>query len=331
LFDRIELADGYVAREILNVKNSEFSGVAILKGMLRSESRGEMSPTKRLIVNADGFGFGPGATQGILDAIREGRFISSVSVNANFPEVDRLRDLLAEFPNISVGVHLNPMVGRPCLSTLHVRSLVGSDGYLKNREFPKLLRSGAISLTELEAEFDAQISKVKELAGTRLTHIDSQGNQHLAYFDLFLKLAQKWKIRRMRNNASLICLEATCARFSKFNLYFRKPHIWAAHRYRHYQMNKARRAGLRMADKLITVGYAGTGNKSCRDNWGRIIKNLPLGTYEIYCHPAYPDETLRRWSVYYDDRARELSVLRDRQLRERAQDAGIEIVSFDAI
>ena len=67
-----------------------------------------MGFTKRLIVNADGFGFGAGATQGILDAIREGHFISSVSVNANFPDAERIAELISEFPHVSIGVHLNP-------------------------------------------------------------------------------------------------------------------------------------------------------------------------------------------------------------------------------
>ena len=68
---------------------------------------------------------------------------------------------------------------------------------------------------------------------------------------------------------------------------------------------------MRLADNLVTVGYAGKGNKSNPENWFRILKNLPAGTYEIYCHPAYPDETLRRWSYYCDDRARELAMLRN--------------------
>src|SRR5918996_2315942 len=100
---------------------------------------------KRLIVNADGFGFGSGATQGIMDAIREGHFISSVSVNANFPEVERIRALVAEFPHVSIGVHLNPMAGKPCLPPDQVPSLVGKDGCLQNEQFPRLLRKGAIS------------------------------------------------------------------------------------------------------------------------------------------------------------------------------------------
>lgn len=290
-----------------------------------------MNGAKKLIVNADGFGFGPGATQGIMDAIGEGHFISSVSVNANFPDAERIRDLVTQFPHISIGVHLNPMAGKPCLPQEQVPSLVGIDGLLQNQKFPGLLRKGAISKIELEAELNAQIAKVKELAGSRFTHIDSQGNQHLAYFDLFLKLARKWGISRMRNNASLICLEAPKAEWSRMKTYARRPHVWLAHAFRRRQMRKARAVGMFMAEKLVTVGYAGFGNKSNPENWRRILKNLPTGTYEIYCHPAYPDETLQRWSVYRQERAKELAILRQRELSILAGDMGIEIVSFDAL
>ena len=287
--------------------------------------------TRRLIVNADGFGFGGGATQGILDAIREGGFISSISVNANFPEVERVRDLVAQFPDISIGVHLNPMAGRPCLPPSQVPSLVDDQGFFFNSKFMKALGRGKISFAELEAEFDAQIARVKDLAGDRLTHLDSQGNSHLSYFDLFLKLAKKWGLRRMRNNASLICLESATPRSTRLKAYLRNPHVWLMHRYRKQQMHKAQAAGMRMADMLITVGYAGTGDKSDYDNWRRILSNLPDGTYEIYCHPAYPDDTLRRWSYYYDERRRELDILRGQHLRRLATSLGIEVVPFQAI
>lgn len=290
-----------------------------------------MSVSKRLIVNADGFGFGSGATQGILDALREGEFISSVSVNANFHDVQRVHELVARFPHLSVGVHLNPMVGRPCLPADKVSSLVGPDGLFRARSFLRLLHRRKIVSEELEAELDAQIGKVKELAGGRLTHLDSQSNAHLNYLDLFLKLARKWGLRRMRNNASVICLESPRPRWSRRKVYLLRPHVWLAHRYRRYQMAKARAAGMRMAERLVTVGYAGVGNKANLDNWLRILRNLPSGTSEIYCHPAYPDDTLRRWSYYCDERAAELAILRRPDLREAAQRLGVEIVSFDAI
>lgn len=290
-----------------------------------------MAFSRRLIVNADGFGFGPGATQGVIDAIGEGKFISSVSVNANFPDAHRLQELVTNFPHLSIGVHLNPMVGKPCLPPDQIPSLVSPDGLFHAGRFVQLLRRGAIVLKELEAELDTQIGTVKELAGDRLTHIDSQANRHLDYFDLFIELARKWGLRRMRNNASIICLEAPWPRWSRLQVYLCRPHVWLAHRYRSYQMSKARAVGMRMADRLVAVGYAGTGNKANPDNWLRILKNLPAGTSEIYCHPAYPDETLRRWSYYRDDRAVELEILRRPELREAAQKFGVDVISFDAI
>ncbi|RMF90926.1 MAG: ChbG/HpnK family deacetylase [Nitrospinota bacterium] len=290
-----------------------------------------MSAARRLIVNADGFGFGPGATQGIFDAIQEGQFISSVSVNANFPEVERVGELIKAFPQISIGVHLNPMAGRPCLSPHQVPSLVNGEGFFYEQEFFSRLRRGAVAREELEAEFDAQIGRVKMLAGERLTHLDSQGNSHLDYFDLFLTLAKKWGVQRMRTNASLICLESPHPRRARLQVYSRKPQVWLAHRYRRYQMGKARKAGMRMADRLLTVGYTREGNKARAENWVRILRHLPPGTHEIYCHPAYPDAVLRRWSYYCDERRQELEILRQGLLREVTRQAGVEVISFDQV
>jgi predicted glycoside hydrolase/deacetylase ChbG (UPF0249 family) len=284
-----------------------------------------------LIINADGFGFGPGATQGIIDAIREGSFISSVSVNANFPEVERVSDLIIAFPGVSIGVHLNAMAGRPCLPPEKVPSLIGPDGFFHAEKFPALLRKGKLSYSELEAEFDAQISTTKELTRGRLTHLDSQENMHVEFFDLFMRLARKWRVPCARNNASLICVESPHPQWSRWKLYCRKPQVGLVHLYRQYQMCKAREAGLRMADNLITIGYAGMGNKTLRENWLRVLHNLPVGTYEIYCHPGYVDDTLRRWSIYCEHRERELAVLRNPELCETARACGVEIISFDAI
>lgn len=286
---------------------------------------------KRLIVNADGFGFGSGATQGILDVLQKGSFVTSVSVNANFPEAERIREVARNDPQISIGVHLNPMVGKPCLPPSEVPSLVGPEGTFHENKFPYLLKRGIISIPELERELDAQIAKIKGLVGDRLTHLDSQANSHLLFFDLFVKVAQKWNIRRIRNNASLICMEAPNPLLSRSATYFRLPHVWIAHQYRKYQMQRARRKGLRMADALITVGYAGTGNKTNPENWRRILRNCPHGSFEIYCHPAYPDNTLRRWAVYCEERREELELLSQPWLIDEARRAEVALIGFHDI
>lgn len=285
---------------------------------------------KRLIVNADGFGFGPGATQGVLDAIERGGFITSVSVNANFPDAQRVGELVERHSHISVGVHLNPVVGRPCLPPEQVPTLVDADGCLYGHQFQRRWRQGKISRDELRAEFAAQIALIRGLAGDRLTHLDSHQNLHLDYFDLFLEIARQSRVACMRTNASLIGLELE-EPWKRCFTYLRRPHVWFAHRYRRLQMRRAKRAGMNMADALVSVGHVGAGNKSDIRNWFRILANLPAGTYEIYCHPAYPDETLRRWATYVEDRCKELTILSDRSLVAAAEDAGVELISFSQL
>jgi hypothetical protein len=93
-------------------------------------------------------------------------------------------------------------------------------------------------------------------------------------------------------------------------------------------MRRAAAAGLRLADRLVTVGYAGVGNKGRRENWIAVFQNLPDGTSEIYCHPAHPDEVLAKWASYVQPRAEELRVLSDPGLRNAAAELGVELISF---
>src|SRR5438046_9410336 len=104
----------------------------------------------------------------------------------------------------------------------------------------------------------------------------------------------------------------------------RRPHVWLAHVYRRSQMRKARAAGMRMAEKLVTVGYAGFGNKGNPENWRGILRNLPVGTYEIYCHPAYHDDTLQHLSVTRQELAQEQASICHRELGDLARTAAIE-------
>jgi chitin disaccharide deacetylase len=286
---------------------------------------------KRLIVNADGFGFGDGATRGIIDAIARGGFITSVSINANFPAAMQAVELTRRFPRISIGVHVNPIVGSPCLPPERIPSLVDASGSFHGSKFLSLLRKGKIVGAELELELGEQIAVVKKMVGANLTHLDSHQNSHLHYFGVFRSLARKWGIARIRNNASLICLESSRPSSTRLSVYATQPAVLMAHTWRRVQMNSARRAGLRMADRLITVGYGGNGKKDSRANWEAILGNLPHGTFEIYCHPAYPDDTLRQYATYVEQREKELEILSDPELPRIAANRNIQLVSFHEI
>jgi len=84
-----------------------------------------------------------------------------------------------------------------------------------------------------------------------------------------------------------------------------------------------------MASRLVTVGYAGEGNKTVLSNWVNLLRNLPAGTFEIYCHPGYPDAVIRRWSTTYaEPRSAELAILKTPKLREVAAKENVELISF---
>ena len=235
---------------------------------------------------------------------------------------------MAQYPEISIGVHVNPIDGAPCLAPGRVPTLVGPDGLFHGRRFQSLWRSGKVARAELEAELDAQIGRIKEWVGNRLTHLDSHQNSHVRYFRLFLRLALRWRVPCIRNNASLIGLESEKPRLARAITYLKRPHVWFGHAYRKVQMRRARRTGLRMADRLITIGYAGKGDKADLETWLRLFRNLPEGIYEIYCHPAYPDDILRRWATYCEPRRQELEILRNPKLRDLAAAEGIRLISF---
>jgi len=131
---------------------------------------------RRLIVNADGFGFTEGVNRGILETFACG-VVQSTSVLANFPPIEELPELHRRFPEVSVGVHLNLSVGRPVLDASQIPTLVGSDGRFRPDLVRALLR-GRIRSAEMKAELTAQIRRILDL-GVSPTHIDGHQNKHL--------------------------------------------------------------------------------------------------------------------------------------------------------
>ena len=71
---------------------------------------------RKLIVNADDFGFSEAVNHGILKAMEDG-IVTSTSIMANMPGFAHAAALYHEHPDMAVGVHLNLTCYRPLLST----------------------------------------------------------------------------------------------------------------------------------------------------------------------------------------------------------------------
>jgi hypothetical protein len=59
-----------------------------------------------------------------------------------------------------------------------------------------------------------------------------------------------------------------------------------------------------------------------------LMRLLPKGVNEIYCHPGYPDDVLRARAAYVDERKEEVSVLTSPDVRSAVEENGVELISF---
>jgi predicted glycoside hydrolase/deacetylase ChbG (UPF0249 family) len=284
---------------------------------------------KKLIINADGYGFFYGANRAIEETVQAG-IVTSISVNVNFPAAQELPEFLKRYPHISVAVHLNPIAGYPVSPIQEVPSLVNGDGEFYGPEFTNRLQSGLINLSELELELSRQVELGKQLAGSSLTHIDSQENRHLypRYFKVFIRIAKKYGIERMRTHSHFICAETANPRKSAIRYYLNDPVRIVTHLFARYEMWLARRSGMRMADRLMSVGWIDGANKTLMQSWKNILENVPEGISEVYCHPAYVDDVLRKYATYVDEREKERAVLTSPEIKQAIQEKGIKLTSF---
>ncbi|MHB9131103.1 MAG: carbohydrate deacetylase [Armatimonadota bacterium] len=281
---------------------------------------------KYLIINADGYGFTRGINRGIEVAVARG-VITSISVNANFEAIEDLPTFVKQFPHISVGVHLNPVVGRPIALPSVVPSLVNSQGEFHYHEFAQRLMHRQINPSELIHELSLQIQKVRDM-GVKISHLDSHQNQHLypPYFKIFLQLLKESGVMRMRTHAHFVLAESPHPYIDAWKFYTRNPYRLVTHSVARYEMWVARRHGVRMADRLMSTSH--TGDKAILEHWLQLLRNVPEGWSEVFCHPAYPDDELRRWATYVDQRRTEIDVMTCKETRDELARCGIELKSF---
>ncbi len=288
-------------------------------------------PVRRLVVNADGFGFTAGNNRAIFETLAAG-VVRSISVNANFPAVKEVARVVQDFPRVSIGVHFNLAVGRPVLDPDLVPSLVDSSGHFLDRAFPRALLTGRVRRDEMRRELRAQVEVLRGL-GAFLTHWDGHRNQHLLprYFEVAMEVAREAGIERMRTNRHYL-FTGSASPLLTIRHYLRRPDRLARHVLTAAWMQRARFAGFRMADRMITPVRLGPGTwKTDRAMWEALFRLLPPGTSEIYCHPGYPDETLRAHARYVEEREAEARVLSDPGLADEAARHGVELISFHEI
>jgi predicted glycoside hydrolase/deacetylase ChbG (UPF0249 family) len=229
---------------------------------------------KRLIINADDFGFSRSVTDGILHAHRAG-ILTSTTLMATMPDCDRALEMAQSNPSLGVGIHLCLTQGSPRSGKL--RYLVSGDNRFP-RKIWQLLRRIELNrgaLDEAKAEWAAQIEYALKHAITP-THLDSHKHIHHwpALSRIATDLARQYHIARIRS-ADEINVRGT-------------PRLSAGYRALRLLARKLKsrcaQSEVRTTDWFF--GLAATGKFSAAV-WHHLLAQLPAGTGEVMVHPGY--------------------------------------------
>ncbi|MGB7023300.1 MAG: ChbG/HpnK family deacetylase [Candidatus Acidiferrales bacterium] len=282
---------------------------------------------KRLIVNADDFGYTRGVNAGIVRGFREG-IVTSATIMANGDAFEDAIQCAQANPNLGVGCHL-VLVGGKCVAPAkQLSSLVDSDGRLPP-SLPVLLSklsTGSARSEEIEAELRAQAERVVA-AGLQPTHFDSHKHTHAhpRVMEVVVRVAEEFKVTRIRKP-----FEDTRALLWPI---FRGVSSWkqrataliAGVNASGFQKLASSR-GIRTPDHFM--GVAATGRLN-REAILAMIGAMRNGVTELMCHPGEYDEELERSPTRLKrERESELEGLTDADVRTAIHEHDVRLMNF---
>jgi predicted glycoside hydrolase/deacetylase ChbG (UPF0249 family) len=254
---------------------------------------------RRLIINADDFGFTRDVNAGIVHAHLSG-VLTATTLMANGDAFDDAIRLAKETPTLDVGAHL---------------VLVQGSSLLDGRRLPEgprqLLGVLAKRGMNVYAELKAQIEKIRA-AGIQLSHLDSHKHTHLvpSVFRTVVKLADEFGIPWVR-----LPLDTT-VRFGKFSTAFGNRY------YRRFADGK----NVRLTDHFM--GFRLTGSLT-EETLGEALSNIEDGVTEFMCHPGYlGDELKQARTRLKESRLHELEALTSPRIRQLISEKAIQLGPF---
>jgi predicted glycoside hydrolase/deacetylase ChbG (UPF0249 family) len=274
---------------------------------------------RRLIINADDFGYSEGVTRGILEAHAAG-VLTSTTLLPNMPgfedAVSRSRD---EAPALGVGLHLNLVQGEP-IERVPTLTDPRTGHFYPLLSLVRRVLSGRVDPEEVEAECAAQIARLRS-AGIAITHLDSHQHTHAlpGLWHPIVRCALSRGIRFFR-------WPVESPRVEPANLVaeLKKAGVAAAWRV-------ARTGAPRAGHPAQFVGISLQGGKRVLPRLLRVLDGLRPGTTELMMHVGRVDEALRAVDPYTWQRERELEALTSAQVRARLGRGDIQLVHFGVL
>ncbi|HXU07609.1 MAG TPA: ChbG/HpnK family deacetylase [Blastocatellia bacterium] len=280
---------------------------------------------KRLIVNADDFGFTPGVNAGVIHAYKTG-IVTSTTIMANGEAFDDAVALALANPGLGVGCHLAIVGGRPVAQAEEVPSIVDDDGLLRPTlgQFMLRLARGSVRSDDIAREFRAQVMRVVS-AGIIPTHFDSHKHSHVSppVMKALALVAREFRVTRVRNPFESVFDRAALSGWTNIKQSALSAVIApGAIRFKRL----ARLYLLNTPDRFLGVKRTGMLDTEAIRS---MMKGLKEGTAELMCHPGFYDSGLESAHTRLKkERERELEALTDPSLRLFAEQSGIELISY---
>ena len=282
---------------------------------------------RRLIVNADDFGYTSGVNRAIVEAHSRG-VVTSSTLMANGQAFDEAVQFAKTVPKLSVGCHLVLTDGDPVLPSNQLASLTRA-GHFRDGMFAFAARAiaGGMSANEITEEASAQIQKLQS-AGIAVSHIDTHKHTHLfpRILHPLLRAAADCGVRAVRNPFG----PRMPLRSSQL---LARPGLWVRHvevRVLSAFANKFRQAvdreGFATPDGTLGIVVTGALDETL---FYAIARSIPEGTWEFVCHPGYNDSDLRLGRTRLrESRETELRVLTLPAARDLLAQQGVELISY---
>jgi len=276
---------------------------------------------KRLIVNADDFGYTRGVNRAIVEACRNG-VVTSTSLLANGAAFEDAVETARAEPRLDVGCHLNFVEGKPVSAPERIPHLIGADGrFLKPWQLAARLLRRAVPESEIEQEASAQIEKLLA-AGLRPSHVDTHKHTHVhpavarAVAQAARRYAIRWIRRPFENFLPPSARTISAKRFAVASLNWLAPAF------------ERRMAAMGVAMPDFFNGVLLTGRLT-RQAFAETLADLPSGVTEVMCHPGYCDAELRESSTrLQEERELERETVSDGAWRAQAKELGITLTAF---
>ena len=282
---------------------------------------------RRLIINADDFGYTRGVNRGIVEAHTRGVLTSS-TLMAKGPAFVEAAQMATTMPQLSIGCHVVLIDGEPALDAGKVPSLT------KERRFRDGLKSfaaraltGRIDAGEVAAEAAAQIRQLQS-AGIRVSHVDTHKHTHLFPQVLrpLLRAAKECGVRAVRNPFGPRLPLQSSQLLARPNLWTRIAQMGILRGFAGRFRAAVDHEGFITTDGTLGIEVTGALDESL---FHAIAKSIPAGTWEFVCHPGYNDADLQAAQTRLrESRETELRVLTLPGARELLAREGVQLISY---